>query len=168
MRLLLYCLACIAAFLPLYFHRWRKRGVRAFLYSLFYIYLCAVVYLTVLPMPTSWGTEFFDGDYGNFIPFHDLKMGYRGALMDILLNTVMTLPFGILYPQIRKSGLIKTALFGLIGSTFIECTQLLTTVLGSRFHAFDITDIITNTTGAILGYLCFKALSTISTTPKKR
>ena len=134
---------------------WRKKGLRAVLYSLFYFYACAVFYLTMLPFPQQWGREFFDGDLGNFIPFRDLKMGYGGALKDILLNILMTVPFGILFPQIRNNKVISTVLIGFFASCLIEGAQLMMTLYGSPYHAFDVTDVISNTAGCLLGYLCY-------------
>lgn len=155
MRLLLYFLLATAVYFLLFFPRWRKRSRTGVLLTLFYVYICAVIYLTLLPLPTTFDPEVFDGNFGNFIPFRDLKMGYRGAKRDIILNVIMTVPFGLLFPQIQKSGALATTILGFLISTTIEILQLLATVLGSPYHAFDVTDIISNTTGTLLGYLFF-------------
>lgn len=156
MKFLIFSMIAIILYFLLFFAKWRKKGWQGFLYTLFYGYVCAIIYLTLLPIPNSWGLEQFDGDYGNFIPFRDLKMGYRGAVKDIILNVVMMLPFGILFPQIRKNRLITTVSAGFLMSVLIECLQLVATVFGSPYHSFDVTDIISNTTGALLGYILFR------------
>ena len=154
MRLFLYSVLAAAVYLLLLFPRWKKQRGRFLLLTVFYAYVCAVVYLTLLPISATFDPNTFDGDYGNFIPFRDLKMGYGGALKDIILNVIMTVPFGFLYPLIRKSGLIKTTVFGIFLSAVIESLQLASRILGSTYHIFDITDIISNTIGVFIGCLC--------------
>ena len=148
-------LAAMIAYAVLFFGSWRKKGWRGVLWSLFYFYICAVFYLTILPLPEAWDKNLFDGDFGNFIPFFDLHMGYKGALKDILLNVLMTVPFGLLFPQISKRKILLTVLVGFVTSVTIEGIQLLMTYYGSPYHAFDVTDIISNTVGCLLGYLTY-------------
>lgn len=136
------------------------------IYTVFYSYVCAVIFLTLLPFPLEWDPKNFDGDIGNFIPFRDLRYGYNGALKDIVLNIIMTIPFGILFPQLSKAKCIATVLLGFSISTLIECVQLLMTLLGSNIHSFDITDIITNTAGALIGYLIWLQLDRICKGPE--
>jgi len=161
MRLFVFSLIAVAVYLLLFFPRWRNRGYRSILYSLFYVYVCAVIFLTLLPVRLVWAPESFNGDFGNFIPFHDLKMGYGGALKDILLNVLMMIPFGILLPSVKNRGCAVTVLSGFLSSAAIEGIQLVSTVFGSRYHAFDVTDIITNTVGALIGYLLYKFIKTV-------
>ena len=165
MQLLIYVALAVAVYGLLFFPRWRKKRnrwrksrMRLVLYTLFYAYLCAVIYLTLLPFRPSWVIDISVGEYANLIPFRDLKMGYGGALKDIVLNVIMTVPFGIFYPYVFRSGLAVTTAVGFLSSVCIESLQLTEAFFGSSYHAFDMTDIITNTAGAILGYIIYRIL----------
>lgn len=165
MQLLIYVTLAIAVYGLLFFPRWRKKRnrwrksrMRLVLYTLFYAYLCAVIYLTLLPFRPTWVIDIYVGEFANLIPFRDLKMGYGGALKDIILNVIMTVPFGIFYPYVFRSGLAVTTAVGFLSSVCIESLQLTEAFFGSSYHAFDITDIITNTAGAILGYIIYRIL----------
>jgi len=77
------------------------------------------------------------------------KWAYRG----ILLNILLFVPFGYLLPQstVRANSLWKIMVFGFSFSLVIESAQLIT-----RLGMFDIDDLINNTIGAVLGWICFK------------
>ena len=82
-------------------------------------------------------------------PFFDLKQGYGNAARQLALNVVMTIPFGLLYPPLRKRGFFATAAATLVLSLTIELVQpLLPTA-----RTADITDVICNTAGGIVGYV---------------
>ena len=85
-------------------------------------------------------------------PFRDLRNGYGNAARQLSLNVVMTVPFGFLWPLVRrKRGLCRAVLAALLLSLCIELLQpLLTTNRTS-----DITDVIANTAGGLVGYLLF-------------
>ena len=68
-----------------------------------------------------------------------------------LLNILLFVPFGILiYLFFRKSktgfAIFATTLTGLLMSSVIECAQFLT-----GRGMFEVTDLVTNTTGALVG-----------------
>lgn len=68
-------------------------------------------------------------------------------------NTLMFVPFGLLFPAIRKNASpIKTIGCGIALSLLIELGQ---PIVGRQF---DIDDIIANTIGTIIGYLLFLIL----------
>ncbi|MGI6113997.1 MAG: VanZ family protein, partial [Mahellales bacterium] len=56
----------------------------------------------------------------------------------------------------KKSGILKTVAMCFLFSLAIESTQLLSTFWGGlASRSFDVTDLITNTFGGLLGYLFF-------------
>ena len=73
------------------------------------------------------------------------------------LNAFMFMPLGFLLPLIWKSfrQAKKTVVFGFLMSLTIEICQLFC------FRATDVDDLIMNTLGAFLGYLCWKLLKLV-------
>lgn len=69
----------------------------------------------------------------------------------------MTIPFGFLYSILKKNiNLIKVIVSTFLFSLSIELTQLIMTIFLLRHRSFDVTDLITNTIGGIIGYLIYK------------
>ena len=131
-------LAVLAAvYLLVLLPRWRGLGhcvlaVR----TVFFIYLVCVLGVTLLPVLAN-------------LP---KLAGNHYAARQLSLNVVMTVPFGFLWPLVRrKRGLCRAVLAALLLSLCIELLQpLLTTNRTS-----DITDVIANTAGGLVGYLLF-------------
>lgn len=134
--------------------RWRSCKRCLVEKTLFYIYLCAVLYLTLMPVITP--IPFFSLRLGslraNLLPFNDIIMGYGGAVRDIFLNTLMTVPMGFMLPFVFKLRFNKTVLYTALFSAFIELSQMLSP---HGMRSCDITDLITNTLGGILGYCLY-------------
>ena len=123
---------------------WRRSGLRA----LFFVYLTGVLWVTVLPVLSLLPCPFHYAPM-ELRPFFDLKQGYGNAARQLALNVVMTIPFGLLYPPLRKRGFFATAAATLVLSLTIELVQpLLPTA-----RTADITDVICNTAGGIIGYV---------------
>ena len=66
---------------------------------------------------------------------------------ELLLNFCMLLPIGILFPWATEKGFLVTVVFGLSLTTLIEFAQLIM-VRGW----FELTDIVDNTIGVVIGY----------------
>lgn len=118
-------------------------GKRALLYFLFASYLAAVYHLTGLPT-----VLFLTFDVNlNLVP----TALFTKELVLSLLNVAMFVPLGFFLPLLWKKyrRLKNTLLFGVGATVFIELAQLFT------YRATDINDVITNTAGALLGYLLF-------------
>ena len=121
--------------------------------TVFFIYLVCVLGVTLLPvlanLPKLAGNHYA---LMELEPFRDLRNGYGNAARQLSLNVVMTVPFGFLWPLVRrKHGLCRAVLAALLLSLCIELLQpLLTTNRTS-----DITDVIANTAGGLVGYLLF-------------
>lgn len=147
------------------FQKWKDNKYNLIINTIFYIYISAVIFLTLLPIDFTIDLKYdysysVNFKYGNLIPFNDFLLHRTGSLTGILLNVLMTVPFGIIYPLIKKTNIIKTTLFISLFSITIELLQLLTTIFLLSYRRFDITDIITNTIGGIIGYTIYKCFIT--------
>ena len=91
----------------------------------------------------------------NLIPFREiLLLNGRIDVSQIILNVVVFIPLGI-YAGIlfERWKFRKKLLFFFLISLIIEGLQY-----GLAVGAFDSTDIITNTSGGVIGYLLYKAI----------
>ena len=146
-------LAFLYAFV--FFGQWKSKGKDVLLVNtLMYIYLSFVLYFTLMPIITSI-PFILDHPYKpmNLVPFIDVSLGRGDFLRQIVLNIIMTMPFGFLFPLTRnrtaKFG--KTVVFCFLMSLGIEILQPL--ISGTR--SSDITDLITNVIGGMLGYVFY-------------
>lgn len=109
-----------------------------------------------LPIPGVIGSNNLFLQTVNLVPFSGILEKCAGAEREIILNVIMMMPFGFFLPIIKKRGLINTAAWTFIFSLSIETTQLLYVWSGGNIsRIFDVTDLITNTIGGILGYLIY-------------
>lgn len=143
-------LALLYAFV--FFRKWKGKGRDILLVNtLMYLYLSFVLYFTLMPVITSLPFV-LNHPYKpmNLTPFIDVSMGRGDFCRQIVLNIVMTVPFGFLFPltQHRTAKLGRTVLFCFLMSLGIELLQPLI----SGFRSSDITDLITNVIGGMLGY----------------
>lgn len=133
-------------------------------FSLMYLYLFLVLCVTILPIDFTLDFKWnyhssIDFTYIHLKPFNDLIQGYLGAKKQIILNIIMTIPFGVLYPSLKRNrNIIKT-----VGATFllsftIEIMQLIMTVFLLHYRSCDITDLITNTIGGLIGFILYKLI----------
>lgn len=135
-----------------FFRKWRKKGRDILLVStLMYIYLSFVLYFTLMPILTAL-PFILNHPYTpmNLVPFIDVLAGRGDFLRQIVLNIIMTIPFGFLFPltQNGRAEFISTVFFCFLMSLGIELLQPLI----NGFRSSDITDLITNVIGGILGY----------------
>ena len=88
----------------------------------------------------------------NFVPFAD------GLSLSFILNIFLLMPLGFLCPFISRTWehAGNTVLLGLSLSLLIEVSQLFT-----LYRATDIDDLLTNTLGAFIGWLCFRLLASL-------
>ena len=136
--------------------KWKTQGKRRLIVnSLMYLYISLVLYVTLMPVIASL-PDLFNHPYSpmNRMPFDDYIFGRGDALRQIILNIIMMMPFGFLLPLVKKQNLVSCIFWTFLLSLGIELIQPL--INGSR--SGDITDIITNTTGGLLGYLLHSLL----------
>ncbi len=136
-----------------FFRKWRAQGRdRLLVNTLMYAYLSLVLYFTMMPVVTSI-PFMLDHSYKpmNMTPFIDVTLGRGDFFRQVLLNIIMTMPFGFLFPLTRD----KRAKFG-VTVFFCFLMSLGIELLQPFFdRSSDITDLITNVIGGALGYcLC--------------
>ena len=148
-------------------------------YRAFVSYLCtfgfvAAMLLTVLPLPSQNQLDCNWIDHipkNQFIPFrsfqdiglyeqkHHLGWSLHGllvnkALWQILLNTLLLMPVGLLFRALYGESLLRCIVYGFLISLLFETTQL-TGIWGLAkcpYRVFDVDDLLTNTVGAVLGW----------------
>ena len=137
-----------------FFRKWKGRGRDVLLVNtLLYVYLSFVLYFTMMPVITSLPFV-LNHPYKpmNMVPFIDVSLRRGDFFRQIVLNVIMTVPFGFLFPLTRRESARfgRTVLFCFLMSLGIELLQPL---IGGR--SSDITDLITNVTGGMIGYAFF-------------
>ena len=84
-------------------------------------------------------------------PFWSYTELYNRRIAEIILNILMFIPIGFFGgAAIKKASVLKVTGIGCLLSLSIETLQLLT-----RSGIFNIDDIIHNTLGCIIGFLCY-------------
>lgn len=140
---------------PLYLWSQRQKPTRHILYrALFYIYLAGVVSQTLFPITLDW--EWGLVDKAHHI---ELELFKYFVWREALLNVLLTLPLGFLYPLIRRHSWGKTLALALLTPLAIELTQLLllyTTI--NYYRVVDVSDVFFNFWGVILGYLIYRII----------
>lgn len=137
---------------------WEKSGRQVLtINTLMFLYLSGVLLVTLMPIITSLPFCFNHP----YVPMHmaafeDMFNGRGDFTRQIVLNVIMTVPFGFLYPLCRhtagkRCGLLRCLLMTAALSLSIELLQPL--INGAR--SADITDIITNATGGLIGYVIY-------------
>lgn len=133
--------------------RWRRRGrARLLVNTLMYLYLSLVLYFTLMPVIVSIPSV-LDHPYKpmNLVPFIDVSARRGDFFRQVVLNMVMTAPFGFLFPltRDRPAGFGRTVSACFLMSLGIELLQPFFD------RTADITDLITNTAGGALGYVLY-------------
>lgn len=124
--------------------RVRFRSLRkTALYSLFGLYLLAMGGLVGLP--SIYYFRF--GANLNLIPFYGMLQDFKNSL----LNVALFVPLGIFLHCLWQKSLKAVTLEGFFMALTIEFLQIFT------FRACDVNDLITNTLGAVLGFLMAQA-----------
>lgn len=153
MKYIIDVIALIVLYAFVFFKKWKLKGNDKLLVNtLLYLYLSFVLYFTLMPIITSIPFV-LNHPYTpmNLVPFIDVSLRRGDFLRQIGLNIIMTIPFGFLFPFTQNKTAVfgKTVLFCFLMSLGIELLQPLISGLRSS----DITDLITNVIGGILGYM---------------
>lgn len=126
----------------------KKNKSELLLHTIFYFYICFVLYQTLLPIiPTLLHLNPYRFGRTNFSPFIDLLEGHSNAQMEILLNIILMIPLGFFLKTLYHLKWYKALVIAVIFSFTIEVVQPIIHTI----RAFDITDIITNSFGAFIG-----------------
>lgn len=96
----------------------------------------------------------------NLVPFLEIKrfiiyrkkLGMTAVVVNLIGNIAAFLPFGFFLPFLsqKNRSFAYVTLISFEFSLLIECIQLV-----SKVGSFDVDDMILNTLGGSLGYLCF-------------
>ena len=134
----------------IFFRKWRPQGKGVLLVNtLMYSYLSFVLFFTMMPVIASIPFV-LNHPYEpmNLMPFIDVSLGRGDFFRQVVLNVIMTLPFGFLFPLTRD----KRAKFSVtVFSCFLMSLGI--EILQPFFNrSSDITDLITNVIGGVLGY----------------
>lgn len=149
--------------------RFRKKQTLAYLafFTIFYIYLCAVLDYTLIQFQSLLLLRHFmphlivkglpAGASLNLIPLATLTVA---DLRTSLLNILLLVPFGFGLPFIANLRMKRVVAAGVLLSLSIELLQLVTGRIGGvTFRVADINDVIFNSVGVVVGYLLFVAFA---------
>lgn len=142
----------------------RKR-FRTICLIFFTIYVLGIVYFLLLSDIYGRMEGYTDYRY-NLIPFLEIRRFLRSAFNDgsinyidvfinLVGNVVAFIPFGALIRWVRncKTGFFIAVLYTFLFSLAIELIQFFTKV-----GVFDVDDLILNTCGGAIGYICYRIL----------
>lgn len=145
----------IILYILVFYKKWKVCGKDILVINtLIYIYIIGVLYFTLMPIITSL-PFIFNHRYVpmNLNLFDDLIHGRGDFYRQIILNIIMMIPFGFLYPLTlnKKNKFLKTIFTTFLFSLSIEILQPLINGLRSS----DITDLLTNVIGGVIGYIFY-------------
>lgn len=142
--------------------RWKSNRRYLFLKSTLYTYICFTLYFTLMPfiIPIPFINLKMSSANINLIPFNDILLRHGGATRELFLNIIMMIPFGILVPFIYKKNFFSTIKYTFGFSLIIESFQIFSY---SGFRSFDVTDLISNTLGGIVGCLLYMLFCPLAT-----
>lgn len=133
-----------------------KSNMQKILLTIFFIYLSIVYGLTLMPFRPirNYYNSGFEFSF-HFNAFADVVHSYGPAYREAFLNVLMLVPFGFILPWIKnkKVNAILIIINSFILSFGIEFLQLF-----DPSRSSDVTDLITNTLGGLLGYCLFKIM----------
>ena len=145
----------------------RKRNIWYLLFfSCFWLYLLLLVSITLFPIPiggerwTPAGLQPWQYTLQqiNWIPFN-YHIEFDGALTNIvyevLQNILMTIPFGFGINFLTRVKLRNLFWMTALAGFSIETAQLVISLLFGPYHTIDITDVILNGLGVVLGHALF-------------
>ncbi|TQJ30486.1 VanZ like protein [Microbacterium sp. SLBN-146] len=159
--------AGFALFVPFVAASYRRRGGLRFgrlvLWASALVYFWAIWAYTLLPLPEADSIRCVGSNLDLFELVNDIggALGRPGpaltdpAVLQLLLNVLLFMPLGFFIRVLAGRGILVALAVGLGVSALIETTQL-TGVWGlysCAYRVFDVDDMLTNTTGAVLGSL---------------
>lgn len=156
LSLIMDILSILLFYFAFLYPRWRKNPYQLFVKTLFTIYLSFVAYFTLI-IPFFFPIPFFNisslETNMNFVLFYDVIHGHGDSLVQLFLNVLLFVPFGLLLPFIYKKSLLKTMAYSLILTVSIEIIQYLSV---RQLSTFDVTDIAMNLLGALIGFILYR------------
>lgn len=137
-----------------------KNYMRPLCVTLFMIYVCVLTYFVFLSDGFSRVQGYSTYRY-NLTPFLEIKrflasnLSFKYIFINVAGNVAAFMPFGALLRWVRnkKTGWFIATFYTFIFSLVIESVQLVTKV-----GVFDVDDLMLNTLGGLLGYICYAIL----------
>lgn len=142
------------------------------------VYGLALWTYTLLPLPDPASIDCRVAIVQPFAFVERVRDGWTGAspadlvrnpaVLQVVLNVALFVPFGVLLRWRRRTGLATTAALGLATSLIIELTQLtgLWGLYRCAYRTFEVDDLMVNTLGAALGWAA--ATVVLSRRPRSR
>lgn len=140
---------------------------------LFVMYLIALVYFMFfaesfgrtgnVQAEYAYNLELFK-EIRRFIVYRE-QLGWKAVILNLGGNVAGFMPFGFFLPVVSRRGRrwYNTFLLGFFLSLCIETTQLV-----FKVGSFDVDDLLLNTIGGILGFLCYKEVQGVRIRRKRR
>jgi glycopeptide antibiotics resistance protein len=159
--------AGVALFVPFVAISYRRRGTlrmsRVALWGAALVYFWAIWTYTLLPLPDPDALRCAGVNLNPLELVTDVETALTRSgpwiadpgVLQLMLNVLLFVPLGFFVRVLGGRGILIAGLVGLAFTVFIETTQL-TGVWGlypCAYRVFDVDDMITNTTGALLGSL---------------
>lgn len=121
--------------------------------TLFIIYLMALYWILLLKLGVRF--SYMEQRNVNLGPFSEpIVLHGKADFSEIILNIVKFIPLGLYAGALFKKWNTGTKLFAcFLVSLLVETLQFILAI-----GTFDVTDMITNTTGGLIGLLLFKAI----------
>ena len=136
----------------------KKKNSRLLAVILFTIYIGLLFYL--LFFSETYGRTMDSGYRYNFELFKEIKrfwnnrttLGMESVILNLAGNIAAFAPFGFFLPVLSKIGrnLFRCVLLSALFSLTVESVQLF-----SKVGAFDVDDILLNTIGGLVGWICY-------------
>jgi glycopeptide antibiotics resistance protein len=124
-------------------------------FLLFIVYLIALFWILLFKLGVRF--SYMENRSVNLVPFRETLMYGKINVSEIILNIVIFVPLGIYVGVLSKRWKFGIKLFSFfLVSLMFEVLQYIL-----RVGAFDITDIITNTTGGIIGLTIFVVIEKV-------
>ncbi|MBQ9719960.1 MAG: VanZ family protein [Oscillospiraceae bacterium] len=149
---LLLLFACAFLFAAVYGLYRNFREINKGMLALFLVYTLAIGYVTIFSRDGKNDTSIFLFRFDAFEKA--IRTRSLEPIYDILLNVALFVPMGFLMPFVLPEKLDKWSyalMTGLMFTTVIEATQMLL-----RLGQADLTDIVTNALGAVIGFFFYR------------
>lgn len=155
----------VVLFVPFVAISYRRRGGlslgRSLLWAAALVYFLAIWTYTLLPLPDPDAIRCVGTNLDPLALVDDVRTAvgrsdnpwFDPLALQLLLNVLLFVPLGFFLRVLGGRGILTALLVGLGLSAFIETTQL-TGVWGlypCAYRVFDVDDMLTNTTGAVVG-----------------
>lgn len=147
---------CFLLYIPIFLllkFKCKKNKYYMAISFIMFVYLCEVLNYTQFPVLLHFDQVYDLSKNINYIPIYGLSVD---DMQTVLLNIVLTIPFGFFVTILYKKTLHITWIIGLIFGIVLEGLQFLVSkFIGANFRVIDINDVIFNCIGVILGWCCY-------------